>query len=109
MPPDATCKPPSMRRAASCLPTFLAIPPIARPTRRMRPETLAGDNVHQAIPVDINQGEGVWLGELDAVTVFRGVLVQDDVLAEGDVAVLPHLLVPGEPVTVRVDACDHVV
>src|ERR1017187_2864583 len=49
------------------------------------------------------------LRELDAVTVLRSVFVEDDVLAEGDVAILAHLLIPGEPIAVAVDAGDDIV
>ncbi len=49
------------------------------------------------------------LGELDAIAVFGGVFVQNQVFAEGDVAVLLDLFVPGQPVAMGADGGDDVV
>src|SRR5437879_2881439 len=49
------------------------------------------------------------LRELNTVPIRRCILIQNDVLAKGNLPVLPNLLEPGQTVHMRREACDDIV
>ena len=75
----------------------------------MGPPAFAGDDVHDAIAIDIGERERVQLGKLDAGDFLVGFFGEDYVLFEGDGAVGgAGLFEPGEAVAVGVFAGDNI-
>src|SRR5665213_141414 len=66
---------------------------------------LAGDDVLEAVAVNVHEVDGVHLGDLHALRVFGFVVADDDVLLEAAVFLL---LEPGQAVAVGFDAGDNV-
>src|SRR5688500_12322392 len=78
----------------------------------MGPETFSGDNIFEAVAVDIDQFDGMQLGEGEAVTVFGGVLVHEDMAFDLWVSVgvfFFQLFEPAEAISMAGDTRDDVV
>ena len=75
----------------------------------MGPPAFASDDVLDAVVIHIDEVDGVELGEFDAVFVALGLVGHDDVLFEGDFAILGNVLVPGEAEAVGSKAGEDVV
>src|SRR2546423_12415793 len=73
------------------------------------PEALSRHNVLQTDPVNIDQSEGVKLCEGDAVGVWFRLAIENQMFFESNVSVLLDLLLPGEPVTMTVQAGYHII
>lgn len=77
----------------------------------VRPEALAGDDVLEAVAIDVHQGDGVGFGKGDTVRVGAAVGVEDQMAFELDFAVgalAGQLLIPGEAEAVWIEAGDDV-
>ncbi len=81
----------------------------ARVVAVVGPPPLARDDVLEAVAVDVGHVHRVGLAERHAVAILVGVLPDDLVAAERDLAFLPDVLEPREAVSVGVQGGDDVV
>ena len=75
----------------------------------MRPVTFAGDDILEAVAVDIDQLHCMKLRKLDAVEILLRLVGKNSVLDKIDRPILLHLLKPGEPEGMAIEAGDHIV
>ena len=72
-------------------------------------ESFAGDDVLDAVAIDIDAGHGVGLAEADSVGVSLGFVGHDAVLFKTDFSILFDLFIPRESVAVSVEGGDEIV
>src|SRR5439155_21773544 len=75
----------------------------------MRPKPFAGNDVLDAVAIDIDEIERVKLSELDAIFILARELVHEGVLLEGDLVALTNLLELGHTILMGLEAGDHIV
>ncbi len=80
-----------------------------RALRVVRPVGFAGDDVLEAVAIDIGQVHRMQFAEDEAIRVLRGAVSHDQVLAEDNLVAIAKLFVPGEAEVVSREAGDHVV
>src|SRR5438270_56543 len=81
----------------------------------MGPKTFAGDDVCEAVAIDVGEYHGMVLREDDSVLVgigpcvLFGQFIENEVLLEGDLVLALDLLVPREPIAMGIKAGDDVI
>src|SRR5436305_7591106 len=73
------------------------------------PESFAGDDVLEAIAVHVDQRQRMQLREGNSVRIGFGTTVEDQVLFKVDLAIQFYLFIPGQAVTMCVEAGNDIV